>query len=108
MIDVYKITPEHAELAINVMEGQLADVKAIEIKPAKLTKFVSAFANAGGGEIYVGIDEKEVDGSKVRAWRGFDDVEAANAHIQALELMRPLESVRLSVYGIWPHARFTR
>lgn len=98
MTDINKITPEHAEFAINVMEGQLVDVKAIEIKPAKLTKFVSGFANAGGGDIYVGIDEKEADGSKVRVWRGFEDMEAANAHIQAVEAMKPISGHYLASF----------
>jgi ATP-dependent DNA helicase RecG len=43
-------------------EGHFTDVKAKEIAPAKLTKTIVAFANAEGGEIYVGIK----DGKAVR------------------------------------------
>lgn len=88
MIDTFVISREQADDVINVTEGQLVDVKAIEIKPAKLTKFVSGFANAGGGDIYIGIDE--IGDEKKRLWRGFDDMEAANAHIQVVEEMKPL------------------
>lgn len=82
MYPVYEIDREQAEQIINVEEGFLNDVKAKEIKPAKLSETVSAFANAGGGDIYIGISE---DGEKKdREWRGFDDVEAANDIIQTL------------------------
>ena len=36
-------------------EGHFVDMKAREIAPGKLTRSLSAFANADGGEIYVGI-----------------------------------------------------
>ena len=67
MYPVYEIDREQAEQIINVEEGFLNDVKAKEIKPAKLSETVSAFANAGGGDIYIGISE---DGEKKdREWR---------------------------------------
>ena len=46
----------------------LGDVKAEEIAPAKLTKTIVAFANAEGGELYVGI--KDGKGSS-HTWDGF-------------------------------------
>lgn len=49
---------------------------------------MSAFSDAEGGELFVGIDENKSTGA--RAWRGFKDVEAANGHIQALEAFFPL------------------
>jgi ATP-dependent DNA helicase RecG len=42
-------------------------VKAIEIRPAKMTQTVSAFANAAGGELYIGVDEKREEDMKRRA-----------------------------------------
>lgn len=90
MVDTFTISSNQAAKVIHIMEGQLSDLKAIEIKPAKLTHFVSAFANSGGGEIYIGIDEIDSDGIKSRKWRGFVDVEAANGHLQAVEDMKPL------------------
>ena len=52
-----KLSEEQVASVLSIEEGHLHDLKAIEIKPSKLTETVSAFANASGGEIYVGIDE---------------------------------------------------
>jgi ATP-dependent DNA helicase RecG len=57
------------------------------IKPARLTKTMSAFANADGGELYVGIGEPN---SGTFVWDGFERVEDANGHIQAMEELFPL------------------
>jgi ATP-dependent DNA helicase RecG len=62
------------------------DIKAKEIRPAKLTKTISGFANADGGEIYIGIAQ----GIPVHKWEGFDNPEAANGHLQAFENLFPL------------------
>lgn len=87
MYPVYEIDREQAEQIIHVEEGFLNDVKAKEIKPAKLSETVSAFANAGGGDIYVGISE--VGEEKAREWNGFKDVESANDIIQTLFQAHP-------------------
>jgi ATP-dependent DNA helicase RecG len=68
-------------------EGHFSDLKAIEIKPAKLTRSMSAFANADGGELYIGIDEDQA--TRERSWRGFNDQEAANGHLQAFDEFFP-------------------
>lgn len=81
--------PEASDVA-NVEEGQFYDVKRIEIRPADLTKTIAAFANADGGDLYVGIAETEVGLKKSREWRGFHDQEAANGHIQCFEGLFPL------------------
>ncbi len=69
-------------------EWHFGDLKAIEVSPAKLTCSLSAFANADGGELYVGIDEDRKSGK--RRWRGFASQENANGHIQAFEQTSPL------------------
>ena len=84
------ITRIQAELIINFEEGQFGDVKAIERKPAPLSEDVSAFANADGGDLYVGIDEFKVNGVKTRSWRGFADPEAANGLIGLFDKLFPL------------------
>ncbi len=53
-----------------------------------MSRTASAFANADGGEFFVGIDE--TGPAKTRSWRGFRDPEAANAHVQVLEACFPL------------------
>jgi ATP-dependent DNA helicase RecG len=89
MVDV--TGPERDRL-LNLDEDHFCDLKGIDIAPAKLTRTIAAFANASGGEVYVGIAEEEFLGTKTRLWRGFKDHEAANAHIQVLAAMFPLGS----------------
>ncbi len=69
-------------------EGHFLDFKSKAILPAKLTRSISAFANADGGELFVGIEEPSRGGPKT--WNGFESVEAANAHIQAVVSILPL------------------
>ena len=76
------ITTEQRNWIVKYEEGQLGDVKAIDISPSKLSETISALANADGGELWIGIDEDE---KKRRTWRGFETVEHANAHIQILD-----------------------
>jgi len=84
------IDREQVASLLAIQEGHFFDVKAIELSPASLTKTVSAMANASGGEIYLGVDEKLGATGVERSWRGFPDMEAANAHLQAVEAMSPL------------------
>jgi ATP-dependent DNA helicase RecG len=70
-------------------ESHFLDLKAIEVAPAKLARSIAAFANADGGELFVGIDEKDKNSGKL-AWRGFSRIEDANGHLQAFEDMFPL------------------
>lgn len=65
-------------------EAQLIDFKDKRIVPAKLAKTVSAMANAEGGEIYIGITEKE---DRKFVWDGFNNEEEANPVVQVLESM---------------------
>jgi ATP-dependent DNA helicase RecG len=67
-------------------EGHFLDYKAKDITPSRLTKTISAFANADGGEILLGISEDR--GAK--NWAGFDSLEHANAHIQLINQVLPL------------------
>lgn len=87
-IEVASITDAQMRRILNLEEGHFSDVKALEIAPAKLTRHVSAFANADGGELYIGIDE--VRPPKLRSWRGFANPESANGHIQIFEKLFPL------------------
>ena len=89
-IDRIEITGSERERLLALEEGHFADLKSIEVQPKKLAKTVSAFANAAGGDLYIGIAESEIHGAKVRQWRGFTDQEAANGHLQSLEALFPL------------------
>lgn len=87
-VNIVEITVEQGNKILSLDEGHFSDLKSIEISPAKLTRHISAFANAEGGELYIGIDEnKETDS---RTWRGFENQEAANGHLQCFEQLFPL------------------
>ncbi|MCC6868561.1 MAG: putative DNA binding domain-containing protein, partial [Burkholderiales bacterium] len=78
------------DIILALEEDHFHDLKAIEVKPSKLSESVSAFANASGGEIYVGIREEKRGNAKVRLWNGFVDIEDANAVLQMLNQIAPL------------------
>jgi len=87
-VEKRRITPPQRTLILGLEEGHFADLKSIDIAPAKLTKTIGAFANADGGELYLGVDEDKA--ARKRTWRGFPDQEAANAHLQVFEGLFPL------------------
>ncbi len=84
-----KITEVQKEMILNLEENHFNELKAKEIKPNRLSVAVSAFSNASGGEIYVGI--KEID-RKNRVWEGFEVIEEANHFLQMLNMIAPLAS----------------
>jgi ATP-dependent DNA helicase RecG len=69
-------------------ETHFCDLKSIDISPGKLSRTIASFANADGGELFIGIDENRTTGE--RTWRGFENVEAANGHLQPFEQLFPL------------------
>lgn len=89
-IEIIPISGTQRDTLLALEEGHFADLKAIEVSTKKLGIAVSAFANAAGGDLYIGIGEQEILGTKVRHWRGFKDQEAANGHLQSLEALFPL------------------
>jgi ATP-dependent DNA helicase RecG len=91
-IDIVEITGGERDRLLTLDEDHFSDLKSIDIPPSKLTRTVSALANAAGGDVYIGIAENEFFGTKTRVWFGFKDPEAANAHLQVLEPMFPLGS----------------
>ena len=84
MIKSIKVSDKEVNKLLKMEENHFCDLKAIEISPGKLTKTLAAFSNAEGGELFIGIDDNP------RKWRGFSNVEAANAHIQVFDQLFPL------------------
>ncbi|GLG02279.1 hypothetical protein Alches_23200 [Alicyclobacillus hesperidum subsp. aegles] len=89
-IETVAVSPLQRDNILDYEEGHFLDLKSIDIGPGKLTETIAAFANADGGELFIGIDEQVVDSRKVRQWRGFSDFESANGHIQIFEQLFPL------------------
>ena len=77
---------------LGIEETHFIDLKGKALAPAKLSKIVSALANASGGEVFVGIDEFEGPDGKERKWDGFKDVEEANDFFAILQQIDPLAS----------------
>ncbi len=84
MIDITKISESEKNKLLSMEESHFSDLKAIEVSPGKITKTLAAFANAEGGELFIGIDDSP------RKWRGFANMEAANAFIQVFDEFFPL------------------
>jgi ATP-dependent DNA helicase RecG len=63
-IDIRPITDLQVLKILNTTEGHFADLKSKDIQPAKLTQTMAAFANADGGELYVGVDEIKTEGRR--------------------------------------------
>lgn len=84
MITTSKISDSEKDKLLSMEENHFSDLKAIDVGPGKLSKAIAAFANAEGGELFIGIDDDP------RIWRGFESVEDANAHIQVFEENFPL------------------
>jgi len=89
-VSTIPLIDEQAIRILALEESHFLDLKSLDIAPAKLTRTISALANASGGELYVGIDEEIAGVEKKRSWRGFSDMEAANAHLQVFDRLFPL------------------
>jgi ATP-dependent DNA helicase RecG len=89
-IQTVPISDEQAHRILDLEETHFVELKGIDIAPARLTRTISAFSNASGGELYIGIDEDISGAQKTRSWRGFADTEAANGHLQPFEQLFPL------------------
>jgi ATP-dependent DNA helicase RecG len=87
-IEKYNLSEEQRNQILHLEETHFCDLKAIDISPAKLSRTIAAFANADGGELYIGIAEDKASGG--RLWAGFNSMEAANGHIQPFEQLFPL------------------
>lgn len=89
-IPIQIVSDEQVGKVLGFVEGHFGDLKGIAIKPNNLSKTISAFANASGGEVYLGIEESFLADGVRRTWNGFDSPEAANAHIQVVEKLAAL------------------
>lgn len=87
MYPVYEIDDSQAANIMATQENYLNDIKAREIKPAKLSETISAFANAAGGDVFIGVAEDKAAGT--RTWKGFDDPEHANDFFHTLFQAHP-------------------
>jgi ATP-dependent DNA helicase RecG len=77
-------------------EDHFFDRKAVAVSGAKLQKVAVAFANADGGEIYVGVADDKAEPDPARRWNGAPRIEDYNQHIQALTEVQPALPMELT------------
>lgn len=94
------ISSTDAEKIVALPESWLMDMKGKDIKPAKLSRTVSAFANSNGGEIYLGISH--FDDKDRYFWDGFINEEKFNQYATLLEEILP--SFELYVIEAFEHS----
>lgn len=92
------ISTRERDIILGIEEGHFHEVKAKEIKPSKLSETISAFANAAGGEVFIGVREDRSGAVKVRRWDGFQDVEEANHILQMLNQVAPLADFVITTF----------
>lgn len=83
MLEKIKISDSEVAKLLESEEGHFVELKSVDIAPARLSRTICALSNAEGGELYVGIEDNP------KLWKGFDNQEAANAHIQVFEDLFP-------------------
>lgn len=84
------LSEEKVVQLLRIEEDHFNDYKAKDISGQKFSKTVSAFANASGGEILLGI--REESRTKIKHWEGFPDIESANSFIQVMDCIPHIES----------------
>lgn len=85
----HQITETELLRIFKIEENHFNDFKAKDITGKKFSKIVSAFANASGGDIYIGI--REENKTKIKHWEGFASIEDANSFIQVLDSISNVE-----------------
>lgn len=88
MIDVRKIDEEDALKIISNDESHFMDHKSKYIEPGKVQLAASSFANADGGEIFIGIEDTQ-QSKDISNWLGFERQEFANNHITVIPQTTP-------------------
>lgn len=81
MIETRNIEQSELVYLLGAEEDHFFDLKGRDIQPSKLQETFVAFANADGGDIYVGIEDAEYKGERVRP---FETKEHANAILAVL------------------------
>ncbi len=82
-----RLSPDDTVRIVAMQESWSVDKKDKRIKPSRLSKTISAFANSAGGEIYLGISHgcDKTD----YCWDGFDPEEEMNPFLAVLDELMP-------------------
>lgn len=91
MAETKRISLAEQAALLEQREGHFFDFKGKDIKPARLSKTISAFANASGGELVIGIEEVAGLSETERYWDGFEEEELANGILQVVHALEQIE-----------------
>lgn len=83
------ISIEDADKIIEKEESHFYDFKSKEVSGAKIQKIAVAFANADGGEVFVGIKDIKDETIASKRWDGMASMEEYNSILSALMLITP-------------------
>lgn len=87
------ISKEEVQNLLTLNEDHFNELKSKRISPANLQTSFVAFANSDGGDLYIGIEDKKVEGDRIS---GFEEPEQANAILSTL-----LEETKPSVENVF-------
>lgn len=94
MMVTREVTDEEVLALVCREESHFFDKKSALVTGKGVQKIAVAFANADGGEFLVGIaDDSDVPDPSER-WKGVANIEALNAHLQALFSVQPALDIR--------------
>ena len=83
-----KLSDEEVYELFKIEEDHFNDYKAKDISGKGISKIISAFCNASGGDVYIGI--REENDTKNKHWEGFNNIEEMNSIIQVIESLKGL------------------
>ena len=88
-IDIKNISIKDADKIIEKEESHFYDFKSKEVSGAKIQKIAVAFANADGGEVFVGIKDIKDEAITSKRWDGMASMEDYNSILSSLMLITP-------------------
>lgn len=80
-MEVRKIDKDEVDAILALNEDHFNDVKSKRIAPSKLQETFVALANADGGDLFIGVEDKSEPGERII---GFDEQEEANEILSTL------------------------
>ncbi|MBS1207649.1 MAG: putative transcriptional regulator [Proteobacteria bacterium] len=76
MIEERTLSATETQKLLQAQEDHFFDFKSKDILPAKLQETFIAFANADGGDIYIGVEDKKYKGNRVQPFAAKEDANA--------------------------------
>lgn len=76
MIEERNLNSAETQKLLAAEEDHFFDFKSKDIQPSKLQETFVAFANADGGDIYVGIEDKKNKGDRLQPFASKEDANA--------------------------------